>query len=307
MAELICSYRFSVKNIISRGKGQSVVASAAYIARAKFRDDELGKTFDYSKNKSPALVNEILAPTISQPWITDGEQFWNTVQKTEYRKNSQFARPIELNLPHQLTVKQMMTLLLDFCYDVFVSDGMIVHLALHSPDIDNGGDNRNYHAHLLLTLRRTNEKGFCGNKVREWNQKSLLKEWRKSWSMACFRQFMALNMELEAYRWRYGYLTLKQQYHHAMERDDIEYALQACDHEPTRHKGVAICALERKGIHSYVLEDREIERLAAEKVKDDLIADIKQEQVVLRERVQIKKSARSYTKERVLTHSRQKV
>ena len=184
---------------------------------------------------------------------------------------------------------------------------MIVHLALHSPDIDNGGDNRNYHAHLLLTLRRTNEKGFCGNKVREWNQKSLLKEWRRKWSMNCFSQFMALKMVQEAYRWRYGYLTLKQQYNKAMERGDIEYALQACDHEPTRHKGVAICALERKGIHSYVLEDREIEQLAAKKVRDDLMAEIKQEQVILKERVHIKKIAKSYKKERVLTHTRQKV
>ena len=54
MTELICSYRFSVKHIISRGKGQSVVASAAYIARAKYKDDELGKAFDYSKKK-PSL------------------------------------------------------------------------------------------------------------------------------------------------------------------------------------------------------------------------------------------------------------
>ena len=305
--ELICSYRFSVKNIISRGKGQSVVASAAYIARAKYKDDELGKTFDYSKNKSPALVNEILAPAISQSWIKDGEQFWNKVQKTEYRKNSQFARPIELNLPHQLTVEQMIDVLRDFCCQVFVSDGMIVQFALHSPDIQNGGDNRNYHAHLLLTLRRTNEKGFCGNKVREWNKKSLLKEWREHWSIACFNKLLALNMELEACRWRYGYLTLKQQYNKAIERNDIEYALQACDHEPTRHKGVAICALERKGISSYVLEDRENERLIAEKVRDDITAEIKHEQTLLRERVHIKKIAKSYTKERVLTHTRQKV
>ena len=307
MTELICSYRFSVKNIISRGKGQSVVASAAYISRAKFNDDELGKTFDYSKNKSPALVNEILAPAISQSWVKDGEQFWNRVQKTEYRKNSQLARPIELNLPHQLTVEQMIEVLRDFCYQIFVSDGMIVHFALHSPDTQNGGDNRNYHAHLLLTLRRTNEKGFCGNKVREWNKKSLLKEWREHWSIACFNKLWALNMAQEAYRWRYGYLTLKQQYNRAMERGDIEYALQACDHEPTRHKGFAICALERKGIHSYVLEDRENERLAAEKVRDDLMAEIKQEQTLLKERIHIKKIAKSYTKERVLTHSRQKV
>lgn len=307
MTELICSYRFSVKNIISRGKGQSVVAAAAYIARAKYKDDELGKTFDYSKNKSPALANEILAPPISQSWITDGEQLWNKAQKTEYRKNSQFARPIELNLPHQLTVEQMIEMLRYFCYEVFVFDGMIVHFALHSPDTQNGGDNRNYHAHLLLTLRRANEKGFYGNKAREWNKKSLLKKWREYWSMICFNKLMALNMELEAHRWRWGYLTLKQQYDKAVERGDIEYALQACDHEPTRHKGVAICALERKGIHSYVLEDRLNEQLAAEKARDDLIAEIKQEQVILKERVQIKKVAKSYTKERVLTHTRQKV
>jgi hypothetical protein len=140
----------------------------------------------------------------------------------------------------------------------------------------------------LLTLRRVNEQGFCGNKVREWNKKSLLKEWRESWAIVCANKLRSLGFEQEAQRWRHGYLTLKQQYKIAIERGDIDYAEQACNHEPTRHKGATICALERKGIASYVMQDREDEKLAAEKVKREMTEKLK------KELSQVKKKIKDY-------------
>lgn len=300
---LICAYRFSVKNIVGRSKGQSVVASAAYISRLRLVDHEIGQTFDYSRNKSPALYNEIITPTLAPPvWINDAEQLWNQVQKTEYRKNAQFARPIELNLPHQLSFINMTELLKDFCQREFVSEGMIAHVALHEPDIDS--DNRNYHAHLLLTLRRVNEQGFCGNKVREWNKKSLLTKWREDWAIACSEELRSLDLKQEADRWRYGHLTLKQQYQKALERGDIEYAEQACNHEPTLHKGVAICALERKGIPSYVQEDRLHETQAAEKIRIETITALEKEQELLKRDIKVKKITKSYSQEQTRERTR---
>ena len=43
------------------------------------------------------------------------------------------------------------------------------------------GDSYNPHAHVLLTMRDIDEKGF-GRKNVEWNSKELLKEWRESWA-----------------------------------------------------------------------------------------------------------------------------
>ncbi len=283
---LTCAYRLSVKNIIGRSKGQSVVNSAAYISRTKLKDDEIGKTFDYSKNKSPAIAVEILTPIIAPVWAKDAESLWNQVQLAEYKQNAQFARPIELNLPHQLSTDEMLKLLIEFSKQEFIAQGMIAHIALHSPDVENGGDNRNYHAHLLLTLRAVNEQGFCGNKVREWNKKSLLNTWRENWAIACANKLRLLGHEQAAERWGYGHLTLKQQYKKAMERGDIEYAEQACNHEPTQHKGAIICALERKGIDSYVMQDREREKLDIEQTKTQEIDKLKKENRQLERKIQ---------------------
>lgn len=298
---LACAYRFSVKNIIGRSKGQSVVASAAYISRSKLKDYEIGQTFDYSKNKSPTIAQGILAPSVAPEWVRNSELLWNQVQSVERRKNAQFARPIELSLPHQLSYQEMAKLLSQFCNETFVSDGMIAHVALHQPD--KHSDSRNYHAHILLTLRRINENGFCGNKVREWNKKSLLQTWREKWAILCSEKLHAIHLPLEAERWRYGHLTLNQQYQKALERGDVEYQ-QACNREPTRHKGVTICALERKGINSYVLEDRQAEQYAYEKAQQELISEIQQEQVLVQQKIKIKKIVQSQHKVRSLERTR---
>ena len=46
-------YHFSVKQV-SRGKGQTVVNSAAYISGQKLYNDYYGQTHDYTK-KSPGI------------------------------------------------------------------------------------------------------------------------------------------------------------------------------------------------------------------------------------------------------------
>ena len=45
------SFHFSV-SIISRGKGKSVVASAAYISGEKIKNEWDGVTYDYKRKKS---------------------------------------------------------------------------------------------------------------------------------------------------------------------------------------------------------------------------------------------------------------
>ena len=45
------SFHFSV-NIISRGKGKSAVASAAYISGEKIKNEWDGVTYDYKRKKS---------------------------------------------------------------------------------------------------------------------------------------------------------------------------------------------------------------------------------------------------------------
>jgi hypothetical protein len=270
---LISAYSFSV-SIIGKSKGRSAVASSAYITRSRMFDYEIGTSFDYTKNKSIALASAIITPDVCPTWATDAEKLWNNVQKTEHRKNAQLARSIIMSLPYQLPVEKMSELLHDFCKQVFASEGMIAQFALHQPNVEGGSDKRNYHAHILLTLRKVNEHEFCGNKVREWNHKDILNKWRKDWSMACSLMLRSQGLELEADRWLHQYLGLKKQLSKAIARGDIQYAQEACDREPGLHKGAAICALEKKGQFSYVLEGR----LDAKKLRQEKIVQLKKEQ-----------------------------
>ena len=54
------SFHFSV-NIISRGKGKSAVASAAYISGEKIKNEWDGVTHDYTR-KEKVLVKNIILP-----------------------------------------------------------------------------------------------------------------------------------------------------------------------------------------------------------------------------------------------------
>ena len=74
-------YHFSVKQV-SRGKGQTVVNSAAYISGQKLYNDYYGQTHDYTK-KSGVVFAEILTPEYVPERLTDRETLWNEVEKVE--------------------------------------------------------------------------------------------------------------------------------------------------------------------------------------------------------------------------------
>jgi Ti-type conjugative transfer relaxase TraA len=160
--------------IVSREKGQSVVASAAYRAAAELYDQRLGQNFDYTRKRGVAH-NEILLPAGAPAWMRDREALWNAVEAVERRKDAQLAREIEIALPKELAKDQQVELLRAFALRTFVSQGMVADIALHLDNPDNP------HGHLLLTMRHINVEGF-GAKRRDWNEKQQLLAWRFQWA-----------------------------------------------------------------------------------------------------------------------------
>lgn len=165
-------YHLTAK-VISREKGRSVVAAAAYRAGDSLYDERLGQTFDYTR-KQGVRHTEILAPEGVPAWIYSRERLWNAVEASEKRKDSQLAREIEIGLPWELDAEAQIALLRDFAQREFVSKGMVADFALHRDNLENP------HAHILLTLRRVGENGF-GLKERSWNSRSNLSMWRMGW------------------------------------------------------------------------------------------------------------------------------
>ena len=76
-------YHFSVRHV-SRGKGQMVVASAAYISGQRIFDSYYNKIHDYT-SKSGVIFTEILTPEYVPERLTDRETLWNEVEHSQDR------------------------------------------------------------------------------------------------------------------------------------------------------------------------------------------------------------------------------
>lgn len=170
-------YRFSAV-VIGRNAGRSATGAAAYRAAERILDERTGLTHDYTR-KQGVLYEAILTPENAPEWTHDRARLWNAVEAAEKRKDAQLAREIQLSLPHELNDAQRAELVLDFVRAEFVSRGMIADIAIHAPGRE--GDDRNHHAHVMLTMRELTPEGF-GPKNREWNTPALLEQWRERWA-----------------------------------------------------------------------------------------------------------------------------
>lgn len=210
--------------IVSRSRAQSAVAKAAYNSRSQLENEKTGENHDY-RYKGEVLFSGIFAPKNAPEWAKDRQVLWSAVEKRENRKNSQLAREIEIGLPHELTGKQREYLVKDFVRENFMRKGMVADVAIHGPD--RKGDDRNYHAHILLTMREIGPEGF-GEKMRHLNSNAQLEEWREKWEHTA-------NRHLE----RHG---------HEARIDRRSFEAQGIDREPTTHVGPTATQFEREGV-----------------------------------------------------------
>ncbi|MBS7226294.1 MAG: MobA/MobL family protein [Clostridiaceae bacterium] len=243
-------YHCSIK-IISRGKGKSAVAAAAYRAGQKITDEFDGEIHDYTR-KSGVVHTEILLPAQAPAAYQDRAVLWNAVEKIEKAKNAQLARELELALPRELTREQGISLVREYVKRHFVAAGMCADFAIH----DTGGGNP--HAHIMLTMRPIEQGGAWGAKQKkeyildpqgkkiydpkkrqykcrsvpatDWNEQTKAEEWRAAWAEIC-------NQVLE-------------QNGHAERIDHRSYERQGIDQIPTVHLGVAASAMEKRGIRT---------------------------------------------------------
>lgn len=240
----MADYRFSAQ-VISRGKGQSSVASAAYRSASRLVDERTGEIHDYTR-KQGVTHSEVMTPKATPEWMQDRQQLWSAVEAVERRKDAQLAREVQLSLPHELTNEQRTELVRGFIQEQFVSRGMIADIAIHAPS--DKGDDRNHHAHVMFTMRELTDEGFA-NKRRDWNSPELLAEWREQWAQH-------QNRALE----RHG---------HPSRVSHLSYEAQGIDREPTQHLGQVASDMERNGKPSRIGdENREIANDNHDRAKD---------------------------------------
>lgn len=246
------SFHFSV-NIISRGKGKSAVASAAYISGEKIKNEWDGVTHDYTK-KQGVISKEIFLPDHAPEEYKDRKTLWNSVELFEKNSNAQLARNFIISLPKELSIEENKNMIEEYIQTNFVKEGMIVDLAIHDESREG---NKNIHAHIMTIVRPINEDGTWGQKSKKeyildekgekilnkngkpktrkveltsWNDKGNVEKWRENFSDLCNKYLERAGAE-------------KRVDHRSFKRQGIKQI-------PTIHLGASASAMERKGIRT---------------------------------------------------------
>ena len=238
-------YHLSVKTV-SRSAGRSATAAAAYRAGASITDERTGEIHDYTR-KGGVQSATLIVPAKAAAWANDRGVIWNAAEQAEKRKNSTVAREFEIALPSELSPTERQRLAVDFARELVARHGCAADVAIHAPGKE--GDNRNHHAHILLTTRRLTPEGM-GEKTRELDDqktgKELVTQWRE--------RFATLQNE-----------RLREA-GHAVQVDHRSHAQRGLQAEPTWHLGPAATAIERRtGQRSRIGQDFDL--AAAERLR----------------------------------------
>ncbi len=206
--------------VISRSTGRSSVAACAYRLGISIEDERTGLTHDYTK-RSGVDSFQTLAPDDAPEWVHDPARLWNEVEKAEKRKDAQVCREVNFALPKELTPEQQKALAVGYIKEQMVARGMVACVAFHDLDSDNP------HCHVMLTMREVGPEGF-GKKVREWNDRQVIDEWRQGWETHANRALEAAG--------------------HDARIDHRSLEAQGIEREPQQHMGPAACEMEKRGI-----------------------------------------------------------
>lgn len=148
-------YHYSAK-IVSRGAGQSVINSLAYINKEKEHDERLDRDFDYSKGREQVRYRETLAPEDLMDKYETPEKIWNAIEARETGKTAQLAQRLDIALPRDLTPEQQIALAHDWAERMRTEEHRVVSWALHD---DEGG---NPHIDALISLREYRHGEWSG-------------------------------------------------------------------------------------------------------------------------------------------------
>jgi hypothetical protein len=224
----VASYHLSLHPNVSRGKGQSLVRTAAYNGRTRLEDERTGEVWNY-RRLGTALAEGLYAPQGAPDWARDLGRLVNEIERFEKRSDAQLAMNLDIALPYEQTLEQNRRLMQDFVREQFQRKGYAAHFAIHPPDRD--GDERNIHAHVLVTLRQIGPDGFARSKAEQQeryrNRGAYVEGLRDAWEKLANRH-------------------LERNGHDArIDRRSLED--QRIEREPEQHRGPGVTAMERQG------------------------------------------------------------
>ena len=227
---------------MNRSSGRTAVASMAYRAGEKLKDERTGLTHDFTR-KDGVAHSEIISNLDIE---VDRSELWNLAEQSENRKDARTAREWVIALPDELDEEQRKELAKNFAKSLVDRYGVVADLAIHAPS--KGGDDKNHHAHILLTTRKaeldTENKLVLTQKA----EIELSNTKRKSLGMGTSQE------EIKQIRATWANLA-----NYALDKagykekiDHRSYAEQGNGLQATIHEGSKVTQLRRKGIDTEV-------------------------------------------------------
>ncbi len=283
--EKVAIYHFSMQ-VASRNNGKrSLIAMAAYRSGERLYS-ELYEKENFYGHRLVKPDTFILKPDYVPEEFGDREYLWNKMELAETSSNARLCREVNLALPIELSNDDQKELVTKYVQKMFVSKGMIADIAIHRDDINNP------HAHIMLTMRKVDEKGKILNKRKrvpvldehgkqvynkkgqretvslrttDWDKKELLLEARKEWA----------NVTNKLLRERGINEQITDKSHKELGRKEL----------PTIHEGVLSRKLEERGIvtdqvkHNQLVREhnQSVQKLNNLEEKKELLIDQEQQ------------------------------
>ncbi len=228
-------YHLSVKPV-SRSSGRSAVAAVAYRVAERLENRRDGMVHDFSRRTGVEHAEIVLPGGVDAAWAKDRGALWNAAEGAEKRRDARVAREIEVALPHELTAEQRLALVRGFAQGLAERYGVAVDFAIHSPHAPS--DERNHHAHLMLTTRKVGPEGLGEKSELELENRKLqvlglpssheqVREIRALWAERANAELARAGLE---------------------ERIDARsHAERGIGIAPTEHMGVQATQMERRG------------------------------------------------------------
>lgn len=221
-------------------------------------DERTGEIHDYTR-KGGVVDSLVVLP---HGGTMDRAELWNKVEAHHKRGDATVAREFVVALPAELDAAQRQELARSYARELADRYGVAVDVNVHAPGKDV--DQRNHHAHILLTACYCGPTGTLGKKAVELDP------------IHCQRQKLRNVVEAERERW-------EQHANRALEKAGQEAridhrSLEAqgiTDRLPGAHLGPTATAIERSGRES------DVGRRAREQA-DEFMADMQAQVALLR-------------------------
>lgn len=235
--ERVATAHLCVHERVSRGKGGSIVRTAAYNARERLVDERTGEVWDY-RHLGETLASGTYAPKDAPEFVHDLQRLVNQIERAEKRSDAQLAINFDIALPHEMTLEENRRLGQDFVREEFMRRGYVARMDIHAPAPQ--GDDRNIHMHVWATLRKIGPEGFAPTKSEQQeqyrNRHEYVEQLREKWERLANR-----HLERNGYEARIDMRSLKEQ--------------GILDREPEQHRGPTVTAMQREGKVSDIADE----------------------------------------------------